>query len=277
LTAIKCFRPASRDAHVIVAWAERHAPAAASGPATDLAVGDIGIRYLDLRFGGEPCAMEVRMSETTMDRVTRYGTAFPIAAGVTLFLFWLMPMLIATGIPALQETIKSAAINFVRMQRNETVQLKERKLPEKTENPMEPPPPLPATIDPGNAPAAVGLTAPTLAVTRDINLSRSALPAMTDAAPVPLVRIPPEYPAGAQMRGLEGWVQLEFTINESGSTEDIRVTAAEPPEVFDKAAVRALSRWRYKPMIAEGRPAKYYNAVVVITFDLDDIAGGPRR
>ena len=217
------------------------------------------------------------MSLSTMDPVTRYGTALPIAVGVTIFLFWLMPSLIATGVPALRETIRSAAIDFVRPHRDETVQIKERRLPEKSEALPEPPPPPPtAAADLGSAPALIGMTALAPAVTKDINLSRSALPTVTDAAPVPLVRIRPEYPVGPQSKGIEGWVQLEFTITETGSTTDIRVAASEPPEVFDKAAMRALARWRYKPMIEDGRPAKYYNAVVVITFDLDDLTSGVR-
>lgn len=210
------------------------------------------------------------------NRFVLFGSALPVAMGVTLFLFWLMPMLIASGIPALQETVRSAAIDFVRTQREETVKLKERKLPEKVETAPEPPPPPPSNIVLDDRPGSVAITMAAPAVTKSIELSRSALPAVTDAAPVPLVRIPPEYPAGALMRGFEGWVQLEFDITETGVTENIRVVNAEPPDIFDKAAVRALSRWRYKPMIADGRPAKYYKAIVVITFDLDDVQGAGR-
>jgi len=61
--------------------------------------------------------------------------------------------------------------------------------------------------------------------------------------------IPATYPADARRRGIEGWVDLEFTVAADGSTRDIVVRSAQPQDTFDKAAAEALRRWRFDPVI----------------------------
>ncbi len=63
----------------------------------------------------------------------------------------------------------------------------------------------------------------------------------------------PVYPDRARERGTEGWVDLEYTVTNDGSTRDIVVRAAEPQGTFDNAAVNAVKRWRYEPRVAEQR------------------------
>ena len=72
------------------------------------------------------------------------------------------------------------------------------------------------------------------ALSRGLNLDRSGLTAPTDGDVIPLVRIPPQYPQRAASRGVNGWVQLEFTITETGGVEDIIVIAAEPTGYFER-------------------------------------------
>lgn len=63
----------------------------------------------------------------------------------------------------------------------------------------------------------------------------------------PITRESPAYPYGALARGVEGSVLLEYTVDERGRVVSPRVIHATPPGVFDRAALKALSRWRYKP------------------------------
>ena len=63
----------------------------------------------------------------------------------------------------------------------------------------------------------------------------------------PLTRQNPEYPFHALRHGVEGWVVLEYTVNERGNVVKPRILEAHPPGVFDGAALQALSRWRYEP------------------------------
>jgi protein TonB len=62
------------------------------------------------------------------------------------------------------------------------------------------------------------------------------------------------YPPDALRRGLEGWVDLEFTIAADGSTRDIQVRESRPGGVFNRAATDALRTWRYKPVLRNGQP-----------------------
>lgn len=64
----------------------------------------------------------------------------------------------------------------------------------------------------------------------------------------------PEYPQKARDAGIEGWVELDFTVSVAGGVQDLAVHAASPPGVFDEPAMRALSAWRYKPVQLDGKP-----------------------
>jgi TonB family protein len=66
------------------------------------------------------------------------------------------------------------------------------------------------------------------------------------AAPMPLVRIAPNYPADALVARQEGSVELAFTIAANGSVKDVVVVTSTAPE-FEASAVAALLRWRYLP------------------------------
>jgi protein TonB len=66
--------------------------------------------------------------------------------------------------------------------------------------------------------------------------------------------VPPIYPARAQASGIEGWVEVDFTITENGQVQDLAVHAASNPGVFDDAAVKAVSQWRYQPVMRDHQP-----------------------
>lgn len=84
---------------------------------------------------------------------------------------------------------------------------------------------------------------------------------------MPLNDIRPEYPLRARQRGIEGHIKLAFTITEQGRVENIRVLEASPPNVFDREARRAASRWRFAPRTEDGR-AVAREAVKTLQFRL---------
>ena len=69
---------------------------------------------------------------------------------------------------------------------------------------------------------------------------------------VPLVRVPPKYPARAANRNIEGWVKVEFTIQTDGSVDDAVVVGSEPENIFDDAALTAIGKWKFKEKIVNG-------------------------
>lgn len=68
--------------------------------------------------------------------------------------------------------------------------------------------------------------------------------------------VSPEYPYDAQARGIEGWVDVEFTIARDGTTRDVTIRDSEPKELFDRSALDALRRWRFEPVVRNGQPTE---------------------
>ena len=66
------------------------------------------------------------------------------------------------------------------------------------------------------------------------------------------MRINPIYPRDAAMNGIEGWVKLEFTITETGTVKSPRVIDSKPPRVFNREAMRAILKWKFKPRVVDG-------------------------
>jgi len=93
---------------------------------------------------------------------------------------------------------------------------------------------------------------PVPAVSREESIPQETPPA---TRPERITYVPPDYPRAAEMRGLEGWVDVEFSLTPAGRPADIRITDARPAGAFDEAAVRAVDQWRYEPLAAADWPA----------------------
>ena len=86
---------------------------------------------------------------------------------------------------------------------------------------------------------------------------------------MPLVRIEPEYPINARQNGIEGWAVVEFTISAAGTVKNAVVIASEPGTVFDRAALSAVTKWKYNPKIVDGRPVERSGQRVRFDFEMD--------
>ena len=126
--------------------------------------------------------------------------------------------------------------------------------PERPTPPEQPPEVAPQPQVSPQVPALdLNIQVPQLNTRIDMGAAPASAPPPGDAEEVtPLVDIPPEYPRRAQAAGIEGQVTLQFTVNADGRVENIRVLSAEPPGVFDRAARRAVSRWRFAPRRENG-------------------------
>lgn len=91
----------------------------------------------------------------------------------------------------------------------------------------------------------------------------------TDSDMVPIVKVAPQYPRDAAMKGLEGYVQLNVDIQTDGSVSNVRVVNSVPRRVFDRAAVRAASKYKYRPPVVDGKPQVVKNHGVQIDFKID--------
>ena len=169
-------------------------------------------------------------------------------------------------------------IDFVRLQRDEPLTKKERvkpKKPEPQKQPIKPKIDIPKPDPPAKANRKMMQR---LNIDLPINLATDstlddALVALAEgrqvnANVIPLARVNPIYPRRAKMAKLEGFVKLEFTITPSGGVIDMEVLESDPPNVFDRSAKRALSKWKFKPKI-ENNIAVEQRASVQINFQLE--------
>jgi protein TonB len=86
----------------------------------------------------------------------------------------------------------------------------------------------------------------------------------------PLYMPDPAYPRAALAAGREGQVTVGFTIRSDGTTRDLHILSANPPEVFEFAALRAVATWRYEPPVLNGEIVERPNMQVTIDFRIKD-------
>ncbi len=185
-----------------------------------------------------------------------------IVGGVimALLLFLLMQALIGGRDGFERGADSGKVIEFVRVRPEEVVQTKEREVPKKPPPPKEPPPPPKLKISSQQqVQQQLDIETPDIS----IDVASGSGPylgtwAAGDPAAegdiIPIVRIEPQYPRDALIKGQEGWVRIKFTILPDGSVSDPSVIAAEPPRVFNREAMRAILRWKFKPRIIDGKP-----------------------
>lgn len=80
--------------------------------------------------------------------------------------------------------------------------------------------------------------------------------AQMDGERIPIVRIKPAYPRRCQERGISGWVVLDFDVTKLGTVENASIVAADPSGCFDRTALKAIARFKYRPTILDGQPMR---------------------
>lgn len=212
-------------------------------------------------------------------RFLRLPAAALLAVAVTFGLFLLMHKLISSGGADRAALEAIAGIHFGKVEIPDEIMTRSRRKPPKPEPQKEPPPPpklqvakmdqqvqelpqmdLPSLDVPmvGGAGMFIG------------NFQQVDHKAEGDIIPVVVIR--PMYPREAAMTGTEGWVKVEFTITEAGTVKDPRVIDADPPRIFNREAIRAILKWKFKPRVVEG-VAVERRATQVIDFTLDEDNG----
>jgi len=92
---------------------------------------------------------------------------------------------------------------------------------------------------------------------------------MGDGDIIPIVRIEPTYPRDALLGGIEGWVRVRFTIMPDGSVMNPEVIDSNPRRVFNREALRAIRRWKFRPRIVDGQ-AVSREAEQTIEFNMNE-------
>ena len=200
--------------------------------------------------------------------MSRHLSAALLAIVVTFGLFYLMQALILGKDMKLGE-MSGTMIDFVRLKKDSELDLKKRKMPDKTE-PEEPPPPPDLSMARSNKPTQ-DMGDMTFAIDVDVDLGGTNINiAASDSDVVPIVRVTPQYPLRASERGIEGWVEVQFTISKLGTVKDPAVINSHPSSIFDRSALKAIRKWKYNPKIEDGEPVERPGVKVRLRFDLTD-------
>jgi TonB family protein len=106
---------------------------------------------------------------------------------------------------------------------------------------------------PGTPPSDQDTTPPTTSLQPGATLPSADTP--TREARL-IQRVEPDYPPDAERGGVEGSVDLSFTVDPDGRVTDVIVDHSEPSDIFDRAAALAVRRWRYEPKLMSGTPVE---------------------
>jgi protein TonB len=218
----------------------------------------------------------------------RFLIALGLGGTVTLGLFYLMSVLVSSGKQQAEKKVDSnPMIEFVRLKVDDgAAETRAREAPQKPA-PVQPQPSTPKTAvaNEDNRPQAEGLDidvpmagglalgGPAVKVGGGSAIGGGAAGGGgggVDSEEMPIVRMDPQYPQQAAMKGLEGHVTLEFTITKAGSVTDVKVVESRPPRVFDDAARKALAQWKYRPKVVDGQPIDQPGKLVKLDFKLDN-------
>ena len=209
----------------------------------------------------------------------RTALAALAAVAVTFGLFLFMYELISSGGGDRGELEAIAGIHFGKVEIPDEIATKSRRKPPKPPPPKEPPPPPKLQVSKMEQPVQnlpqmdlPNLDVPLVGGEGMFIGNFQQVDRTAEGDIIPVVVIRPMYPREAAMTGTEGWVKVEFTITEAGTVKDPRVVDSNPPRIFNREAIRAILKWKFKPRVVEG-VAVERRATQVIDFNLDENSG----
>jgi protein TonB len=199
--------------------------------------------------------------------VKRLSSAIILGALITLGVLLAMQALIATPKANLDESGARHFVDFVRVEREEIVQRRDRR-PDK---PVAPDAPPPQAIQPrvdSVEPSAITVDIPAAPVEVEMEVQGLGL-AVSDGEYLPLVKIEPTYPMRALSRGIEGYCLVEYTVTAAGTVKDVVVIEADPPGIFDRVSIEAALKFKYRPRVVNGQPIEVRGVRNIFRYKLE--------
>ena len=194
----------------------------------------------------------------------RLSFAAVVSLGVTFALLFLMQLLIASGKTVETKHFRVDNFSFVRVIPDTPPTRIEPTKPPKI---FEAPPVTPPTTFDFSDSTKVTINIPPPETVQPVNtIIRNGF--VSDGEYLPIVKVAPIYPRRAQIRGTEGFVLIEFTVTKTGAVTHPRVIQSEPSSVFNRAAIAAVLKFKYKPRVVNGVPIEVPGVQNMIRFEL---------
>jgi len=168
---------------------------------------------------------------------------------MTLGLLYVMHILIDTGQSVRMDDVKVSNLSWILPQVNDS--------PPIIDDPIEPPPT--PMIPPANrAPQSTELSGAVTGLPISVQNPGGFKPhlktaAFTDGPLINIVRVQPAYPIRALTQNLEGYVTVGFDVSAEGTVTNVYVLESSHG-VFEKAAIDAAYRFRFKSRVVDGIP-----------------------
>ena len=199
--------------------------------------------------------------------IERYGVGIVVGSVVTVGLLYLMQAVISSDKNPLNEAPSIRPVEIVRLLDDQPPPIIKRNI-EPPPPPEQPPPELPDIEFDNSDTIGWGWDDGFGSVAVDPDLSLSGY--SQDGEYLPIRHVRPNYPNRALQRGIEGYVILIFTVTETGTIEDAKVHEADPAGIFDRAALQAAEKFKYRPRVIDGVAIRVEGVKYRFTFELED-------
>jgi protein TonB len=204
-----------------------------------------------------------------MKKWIRYGLGMPLASMVTLGLTFSMAQMIATEFKA-QDKLEKLDFTINPEERDETIEIKVTELEELVVIEV---PPAPPKLNTGTHEAVVEPNPPSPSGPPPVDWTKIVIagPIMVpiDTNPQPIVRSVPSMPSRANK---SGHCNVRFNVSAEGTPYDIETTYCTQ-SIFERATLRSVSKWKYRPRIQDGRAVAMTGVTNRVVYRLTDEKG----
>jgi protein TonB len=188
--------------------------------------------------------------------------AIPVAGG----LFFIMQYLIATADPQIDDEKTRKLPDIFMPERDIDTNIAEVK-PDKPDDPEEPPP----ELDSPDLDMDMNIEAVNMAPAANVEVAIAGTGGMSasDGEYLPIVKVAPIYPRRAQTRGITGYCIVEYVVTKSGSIRDPQAVDCQPAGIFERASLKAATKFKYKPRVVDGEAIEVAGVQNKFTYELE--------
>jgi protein TonB len=204
-----------------------------------------------------------------MGSAVRWLLGIPVAAFVTIALFFLMTVLISSEFEP-QEKLASESFEINPKVEDIKVIERETKVDKVQKVVTPPPPPMIERAKADKPTEAIASLEGAIPEFEAPKIDRQNFKiAVSDRDAQPLVRIPAQMPTRAEK---SGHCLVRFDVSPEGAPFNVEATYCTQ-RLFERPTIKSVQKWKYNPKIVDGRSVARSGVESKITFQLKDERG----